>query len=144
MCLSACSAAVEEPVFETATSTVTPTASATVIWFPATSTSTSIPTRQPEPTENFHPGVGDVLLKDDFSKIVMWSTKTESGGNISLNKNELTLALQVEKAYVASIYSSEDLASVSVEVTSNVTLCKAEDSYGMLVRASNADRKSVV
>lgn len=135
--LSACTASSEEPVIETATTTVTPTASATIIWFPATSTPTSVPTREPEPTENLHPGVGDVLIKDDFSRQSMWSTKSEAGANISLNSNELTLALQDEKAYKASLFSFDDLSSASVEVTSNVTLCKAEDSYGLLVRASN-------
>jgi hypothetical protein len=46
--------------------------------------------------------------------------------------------LQDEKAYIASLFTSDELSSASVEVTSNVTLCKAEDSYGLLVRASNA------
>jgi hypothetical protein len=137
ICLSACSSAANDVITETATATVTPTASQTIVWFPATSTSTTVPTHAPEPTENYHPAVGDVLFKDDFSKGFLWSTKTESGGNISVNKNELTLALQVEKAYVASLYASDDLASASVEITSNVSLCKAEDSYGLLVRASN-------
>jgi hypothetical protein len=135
--LTACSGTPEEPVFETATATVTPTASETIIWFPATSTSTIVPTKAAEPTENFHPGVGDVLEKDDFSRPALWSTKTGSGGNITLSKNELILAVQDEKAYIASLFSSDALASVSVEVTSNVTLCKAEDSYGFLIRATN-------
>jgi len=135
--ISACTGQPEEPVYETSTATVTSTSSPTIIWFPATSTSTSFPTRQPEPTENLHPGVGDIYLRDDFSRPALWSSKNGVGGNITIVNNELTLALQEEKAYIASLFTSDDLSSASVEVTSNVTLCKAEDSYGMLIRASN-------
>lgn len=135
--LSACTGQPEEPVIVTPTQTLTVTPSPTIIWFPATSTSTSMPTRQPEPTENLHPGVGDIYLRDDFSRPALWSSKSGAGGNISIINNELTLAVQDEKAYIASMFSSGELSSTSVEVTSNVTLCKAEDSYGMLVRANN-------
>lgn len=135
--LSACAGQSEAPIVDTATPTLTVTSSPTIIWFPATSTSTSVPTRQPEPTENLHPGVGDIYLRDDFSRPALWSSKTGEGGNISIVNNELTLAVQEEKAYIASMFTSDDLSSASVEVTSNVTLCKAEDSYGMLVRSNN-------
>jgi hypothetical protein len=135
--LNGCSGVLQQPVYVTSTPTVTPSSSATIIWFPATSTSTLVPTRQPEPTENFHPAVGEVLIHDDFSRTDLWSTKSEPGGKIVYSNQELTLAVQEPKTYIASIFSLQDLKNASVEITSNVTLCKAQDSYGLLVHATN-------
>lgn len=135
--LLGCSNTWEQPVYITATPSQSPTITDTIEWFPATSIGTSLPTRQPEPTENFHPAVGDILFQDDFSRKSMWSTQSGNGGKIAFGKSELTLALQKPKLYLASIYSSPVIKNASVEVTSNVTLCKAEDYYGLLVRASN-------
>lgn len=133
-----CSGILEQPVYVTSTPTVTPSPSATIIWFPATSTSTLVPTRQPEPTENFHPAVAEVLIRDNFSQTDLWSTKAEPGGKIVYGNQELTLAVQEPKTYIASIFSSQNLKNASVEITSNVTLCKTQDSYGLLARATNA------
>jgi hypothetical protein len=135
--ISGCSVAFEQPVYPTPTPSVTPTPTVTIIWFPATSTATLVPTRQPEPTENLHPAVGSLIFRDDFSEKGMWTTQSEPGGNIEYGKNELTLAVQQEKKYIASLYTARDVGNASVEITTNVTLCKGEDSYGLLVRAGN-------
>lgn len=136
--LSGCRGMLEQPAYETPTASMTPSPSETIIWFPATSTSTLVPTREPEPTENLHPAVGDLVFRDDFSTEGLWSTQSEAGGNITYGKGELTLAVQEPKKYVASLLSDRIVENASIEITSNVTLCKAEDSYGMLIRASNA------
>lgn len=135
--LTGCSSVMQQPVYSTQTPTITPSPSITIIWFPATSTATTVPTRQPEPTENLHPSVSDLLIRDDFSQTSLWSTQSEPGGKIVYEENALTLAVQEPKTYVASIFSSQDFDNASVEITSNVTLCKMQDSYGFLVRASN-------
>jgi hypothetical protein len=135
--LTGCSNVFQQPVFNTSTPTISPSPSATVIWFPATSTPTQVPTKQPEPTENLQPAVGDIRIKDDFSDTSLWSTTSDPGGKIVYANNELTLAVQDSKTYIASIFSSQDIGDASIEITSNVTLCKALDSYGFLVRASN-------
>jgi hypothetical protein len=132
-----CSGILEQPVYVTATPTTTLSPSATIIWFPATSTATTVPTTLPEPTEDLHPAVSDLIVKDDFSNTALWSTKSEAGGKITYANNELTLAVQEPKTYIASLFSFDDLDNASAEITSNVSLCKAEDSYGMLVRAAN-------
>ncbi len=135
--LFGCSGVWEQPVYSTSTPSASPTVTETIIWFPATSTATNAPTQQPEPTENFHPSVSDILYEDDFSRSTTWSTQSGSGGKIAFGKGELTLAVQEPKFYLASMYTSPVIRDASVEITSNVTLCKAEDFYGLLVRASN-------
>ncbi len=135
--LTGCSSVFQQPEFLTPTPTTSPSPSATVIWFPATSTATQVPTKQPEPTENLHPAVGDIQIKDDFSNTSLWSTTSDAGGKIVYANNELTLAVQESKTYIASIFSSQDIENASVEITSNVSLCMSLDSYGLLVRASN-------
>ncbi len=135
--ISGCQGVFEQPIYETPTPSPTSSPTATIIWFPATSTATQVPTREPEPTENLHPAVGDLLFRDDFSTEGLWSTKTEPGGHIGYGNRELTLAIQEPKMYIASLFSNHGVENASVEITSNVTLCKAEDTYGMLIRASN-------
>jgi len=135
--LFGCSGLWEQPVYPTSTPSASPTVTETIIWFPATSTATTVPTRQPEPTENLHPAVGDILFQDDFSQKSMWSTQSGSGGKIAFGKEELTLAVQEPKFYLASLYTLPVIKDASVEITSNVTLCKGEDFYGLLVRATN-------
>ncbi|GAP21663.1 hypothetical protein [Leptolinea tardivitalis] len=134
---SACTGTFEQPAYLTPTPTDSPTPTETIIWFPATSTATQVPTRQPEPTENLHPSVTEILFRDDFSNTALWSTKAEAGGNIAYGKNELTLASQEPKTYIASLFAPAELDDASVEISSNVTLCKSEDSYGFLMRAVN-------
>ncbi|NLF52181.1 MAG: hypothetical protein GX577_13700 [Leptolinea sp.] len=135
--ITGCRGVLEQPAYETPTPSSTPSPSETIIWFPATSTGTLVPTREPEPTEDLHPAVGDLIFRDDFSSEGLWSTQTEEGGNITYGNRELTLAVQEPKKYIASLFSNRVIDNASVEITSNVTLCKAEDSYGILVRASN-------
>lgn len=136
--VNACSAVLEQPVYATITPTTSPSPSSTIIWFPATSTATLAPTLEPAPTENLHPAVGEVLYRDDFTDEGSWSTRAESGGKIVYGKQELTLAVQDAKTYIASFYTSPDIENASIEITSTVSLCKAEDSYGILFRAANA------
>lgn len=135
--VTACSSLSDEPVYLTATSSTTPFPSATIEWFPATSTATLVPTIPVNPTENLHPSVGGVLFEEDFNNTENWSLVSEEGGRISLGRNELTLAVQEPRTYIASLNSAEVLQDAWVELSTNVTLCKAEDSYGILLRAGS-------
>jgi len=136
--ITGCSSLTKEPVFITATKAQTPSPSATIVWFPATSTATLVPTKPAVPTENLHPAVGEILLIDDFGQIENWSLSSESGGRISHGKNELTLAVQDAKTYIASLNSVINIQDAWIETSANVSLCKAADSYGLLIRAGSA------
>jgi hypothetical protein len=132
-----CSGSADVPVQKTPTITNSPFPSATIVWFPATSTATQYPTIPAAPTENFHPAVGTIIVEDDFSNVANWSLTSPAGGRITYGKNELTLASQDPKTYIASLNSVVNFQDGWIETSANVSLCKAEDSYGFLVRANS-------
>ncbi len=119
---------------ETSTPTLTQTPTETVVWFPPTSTPTPFPTPLITPTPDYHPGLGEVILMDDFSAGNGWNLGRSSSGSIALGKNELTIALTPEKAYLYTVREEPILDDFYMEVTSNPTLCRGEDEYGILIR----------
>ncbi len=122
------------PAFEN-----TPTA--TIIWFPATSTFTPFPTSEATATNLPFPGTGEQIFEDDFSKAEDWSSAgTESIGSNSLiiNRNRLTLAINQSPARLMSINTRAD-ASFSdfyAEMTVSANRCSGDDTYGMLFRSA--------
>jgi hypothetical protein len=135
--LQSCVSPGKEPVLATPTPSQSPSPSATIIWFPATSTATQLPTIPAKPTENLHPAIGEILFKEDFGKTGNWPLVSNPGGRISPGNNELTLAVQEPKTYIASLNSEITIQDAWIEAAANVSLCKAEDSYGLLIRASS-------
>lgn len=119
---------------ETSIPMLTQTPTKTVVWFPPTSTPTPFPTPLITPTPDYHPGLGKVILIDDFSAGDGWSLGRSSSGSIALGKNELTIALKSEKAYLYTVREEPILDDFYLEVTSNPTLCHGEDEYGILIR----------
>ncbi len=126
------------PVFEntsTPTQTVTPTA--TIEWFPPTATPTLVPTVPITPTPDYHPNLGEIILRDDFSNPGSWTFEQTSSGNVSLGVNELTIAIAEPKAYAFSIRQEPILGDFYLELTASPMLCQAEDQYGILIRFSS-------
>jgi hypothetical protein len=121
------------------TQTTTPTAvpSATVEWFPATATPTILPTLQVSPTPDFRPNIGELIFSDDFSEPAGWTLGTLSSGTIALGLDELTIAISEPGAYLNSIRQEPTLSDFYLEVTTNPTLCRGEDQYGLLLRTSS-------
>lgn len=121
------------------TQTTTPTAvpSATVEWFPATATPTILPTQLISPTPDFRPNIGELIFSDDFSEPVGWTLGTLSSGSIALGLDELTIAISEPGAYLNSIRQEPTLSDFYLEITTNPTLCRGEDQYGLLLRTSS-------
>jgi hypothetical protein len=117
--------------------TFTPTATPTIVWFPPTSTPTPFPTFEVTPTPDYRPGLGEILLVDDFSSGDSWTLGRTSAGGAALGKNELTIALAEPGAYVASLRDGPDLRNFYLEITASPSLCRDEDEYGVLLRASS-------
>jgi hypothetical protein len=116
----------------------TPPATATIIWFPATATYTPFPSpTQSEPTPDQHPGIGSLLLEDDFSDSSLWELRQSTFGSIAPGKNELTIAVQDEKTYLTSLRKEPELTNFYSEITTNPTLCLGVDEYGLLIRGSS-------
>jgi hypothetical protein len=126
------------PILEyTPTPSLSPNPTATVEWFPATSTPTLMPTQAVTPTPDFRPNLGEVLLSDDFSDPDSWILGQTSSGNIALGINELTIAIAEPKAYDYSVRQEPILGDFYLEITTSPTLCRGEDQYGLLLRMSS-------
>jgi hypothetical protein len=118
-----------------ATNMVSPTA--TILWFPPTATPRPILTPSPFPTINYLQGVGEVFLKDDFSKETGWQTVRNDTGSIEFGNNELTIAMGKNKGTLSSFSSYKPIDDFYLQLTVNVSLCSPGDSFGALVRVNS-------
>src|SRR5687768_17000374 len=110
---------------ETPPATETPSPSETIVWFPpsATATHLSVPTHTATPEMN--PGVGRVILKDNFSDENVWDIATSDSGSASIHRNRLTLAVQ-PGYYLASMRRELPLSDFYAEITARPSLCRGE------------------
>jgi hypothetical protein len=137
--MSACQTSeTQVPIIESTPSpTTTPTMTATVEWFPATSTPTIVPTFPITPTPDNRPDLGAVILQDDFSDPGSWTLGQTSSGNIALGLEELTIAIAEPKAYDYSVRQEPVFNNFYLEITASPMLCQGEDQYGILMRMSS-------
>jgi len=136
---SACSGLIPEPtpIPPTETPTITPTTTATIVWFPPTETPTPIPTRLIEPTSEMRPGIGIAILTDGFNEGVNWRTGTYNAGNIAWVDQSITLAVQQPKSFLITFLSKPSFDQFDVRLKVDVSLCRGDDAYGLLIRAAS-------
>ena len=137
--LSACAnladSRIQDPVLGTDTPG-SPTAT-TFVWFPpsATPSPAGVPTREATPERK--PGIGDVLLADDFSSPSAWSTGGANQQGVFVGGNRITIAVMPGAAPVFSFRQGEVFGDFYAEITARPSLCRAADDYGLLFRAPN-------
>lgn len=140
--LGACAPAAAPAPTETATPSPAPsatfTSTPTVVWFPPTATPTPLPTLEVTPTPDLKTGVGEVVLRDDFSSGEAWSLGRTSQGSAALGKHELTIAIAEPGVYISSVREQPVLDDFYLEITASPTLCRGTDEYGLLLRASSS------
>jgi len=81
-----------------------------------------------------NPGIGAILLSDDFSDDTLWDVAVSDQGSAAIGRNRLTLAVQ-PGVYLASLRRDVTLTNFYAEITAHTNLCRADDNYGLLVRA---------
>jgi len=115
--------------------TETPPPSATIIWFPPSATPTFqfFPTKTATPEQR--PGLGEVILTDNFSVVHSWNTPASDQGSAIIERNRLTLAVQ-PGIYMFSLKNELVLENFHAEITARPSLCRGADEYGLLVRAN--------
>lgn len=133
LALAACLPVNMAPPTETPVPTGTATPTQTIVWFPpsATATQLSVPTYTGTPDMN--PGVGRIILEDDFSDEEVWDVAVSDSGSASINRNHLTLTVQ-PGYYLASMRRELPLSDFYAEITARPSLCRGEDNYGLVVR----------
>ncbi len=123
------------PVVETSTATIAP--SATIQWFPPTSTATPRLVQISTATPVQMPGIGGSLVIDDFSAESVWNTSTSDQGNVSVSRNRITIAVKEPDIYIFSLRNEPLLTDFYAEINASLALCRGDDSYGLLFRANN-------
>lgn len=117
--------------------TETPLPTATIIWFPASATPTLQVLSTHTPTPEMRPGLGDEILSDDFSDPSLWNISASNQASADIKNNQLTLSVQ-SQFYMLSLRQELVLDNYYAEITARPSLCRDEDNYGLLVRASTA------
>lgn len=127
------------PALPTATPIPTDTAvpTGTIVWFPPSPTPTPplVPTYTGTP--EMDPGIGEVTLTDDFSDGTLWDTASSDQGGAAIGNNRLSIAVQ-PGIYLVSMRHDLTLSNFYAEITARPSLCRGDDSYGIIVRSAGA------
>ncbi len=138
LALSACAPAPAAEALPTDIPTAAPSPTATIVWFPPTPTRAPAETITVVPTPEMRPAVGQVTLEDNFDgSQPRWPTARTGAGSIAYGNNELTLAVSQEKGTLVSLSQEPTLSDFYLEITTQASLCRGEDMYGLLLRASS-------
>ncbi|MCF6278294.1 MAG: hypothetical protein L3J16_06045 [Anaerolineales bacterium] len=134
--LSSCAPTRIQPTLAPVSATPATSPSATVIWFPPTKTRTPHPAQKTPATPQSMPGLGEVLYTETFATDSNWNTGASDAGSISISRNRITFAVQPQ-VFMLSLRNQPILTNFFAQVNAHTSLCRAEDSYGMLFRVSN-------
>lgn len=117
--------------------TETPPPTLTRVWFPPSATPTPQALITKTPTPEMRPGLGDILLEDDFSEPDLWDTGASHRASAGILENRLAIAVQ-SGVYTFSLRRDLDLTDYYAEITARPSLCRGQDNYGVLMRASGS------
>lgn len=131
--LVACLPLGSTPPTATPVPTDTPPPTPTIVWFPASATPTLLAFPTYTATPEMSPGIGPVALSDDFSDDSVWDTAVSNQGSAAISRERLTLAVQ-PGVYLESFRRDMTFGDFYAEITARPSLCRADDSYGILVR----------
>jgi len=115
--------------------TEAPLPTATIIWFPPSATPTVGVYATHPPTPEMRPGLGMTTLSDDFSDPSLWDIAASDQASAEINNNQITLAVQSD-VYMTSLRHELFMDDYYAEITARPSLCRGDDSYGLLIRAN--------
>jgi hypothetical protein len=126
--------AIPIPTFESNT----PSPSTTIVWFPATATSTPVPTIELSPTPLSYLAYGDQLVMDSFSDEKQWVLGSYAAGNAALGADVLSLAVAAPGGTLTSFRRDTYFSDFYLEVNAASSLCSSADSFGVAFWAVDA------
>lgn len=136
--LPACSGIFSAPVPITTPVPATDTATATIIWFPATNTPTTFSTQTILPTPDQRPGLGGLIFTDTFDQPELWNTSSSNWASASVLRNRLVLSISgAGPVSIASLRSQPVLDNFYAEAAASINLCSNKDQFGMIFRAAS-------
>lgn len=120
---------------ETPLPTDTPLPSPTIVWFPPSATPTLLALPANTATPEMSPGIGSILLNDDFSSDSNWDTAVSDQGSAAISRNRLSLAAE-PGVYLVSLNRNTIFSDFYAEITARPSLCRGDDSYGIIIRST--------
>ena len=137
--LTACAPTQTQPTPAPVKSTSTAPPTATIQWFPPTSTATLRVAQAATSTPIRLPGLGEVFVTDDFSSAAAWNTSSSDEGSVSVSRNRITIAAKESEIYIFSLRNEPLLTDFYIEIDAHPALCRGGDSYGLLFRATSSE-----
>ena len=77
-----------------------------------------------------------MILSDTFSDTTQWATAQNYLGSVAYGEQELTLAAAQPLGDLISLRKTPIPADSYLEISTNLSMCRGADSYGLLLRAS--------
>jgi hypothetical protein len=91
------------------------------------------------PTQDYYPGVGDLLFSDSFDNPDLWNTATSAEASAIVTNNQLVLSIAGPgPVSIASRRNQPTAGDFFAQATAKISLCSATDQYGMLFRAADS------
>lgn len=135
--LGACLPLAVTPTPEPSLPSETPLPTQTIVWFPPSATPTLLAFPTYTATPRMDPGIGASILSDPFTDISAWDTVDSAQASAVVKEGRLTLAVE-PGVTVASLRRDTTLGNFYAELTVRLGLCRAEDTYGLIVRSNGA------
>jgi len=133
--LAGCAAEAGDSLLVDATATTTPLPTPTIVWFPPSPTPPPTASVPQAATPEQKPGVEAISFTDDFSSPELWNPAASDAGSAIVSDNHLTLAVP-PGSYIFRVREALVVDDFYAELTAGPNLCKGQDEYGLLVRAS--------
>ena len=116
----------------------TETTTPTIVWFPPTNTPTIIPTQPLTPTEEYHPGVSNLIFTDSFDQPELWDMTSSAQASASLIRNRLVLTISGPGPLsIISMRNQPVVGDFYAQAMVDISLCSGKDQYGMVLRAAS-------
>lgn len=135
--LSACAPTQTRPELALPVDASPATPTATIQWFPSTATATSQIIQHATFTPAPLPGVGEIIVTDDFSSDSAWNTVESEEGSIIINRDRITIAVKKPETHFFSLRNEPLLGDFYAEIDAHPARCIGGDSYGFLFRAND-------
>lgn len=116
-------------------STITPSITPTIVWFPPSATPSPQLYLTRTATAEMRPGLGDLLVNDNFAYADLWDVATSDKGSATIKDNRLTIGVQ-PGVYLISLRHELAISNFYAEITARPDVCRGDDSYGLLIRAN--------
>jgi hypothetical protein len=90
-------------------------------------------------TADLHPGLGELLLQDDFSdSSEAWPSTLSDNARVSVENERLNLYNNIPSALLLAPRNAPVFTDFYAQVTANTSLCSGDDEYGMMLRISSS------